>query len=120
MLEKLLGLLILFGIVFVVVYLVYYFIFEDMLKKEKYAKISELGLLVRKFNLDKKKMDYKKCLNGVALMNAFIISFTFSLINILDINIVFTLMFAFVVMTILILVCYFSYGKYLNKKWGKK
>ncbi|MBQ8659284.1 MAG: hypothetical protein IJ475_00390 [Bacilli bacterium] len=118
--EKIMGALIMFALVFVIVYFVYYFIFDDMLKKEKYTKISELGLLVRKFNLDKKKMDYKKCLNGVAVINAFIISFTFTLIDFIEIDIIFTLLFAFVVLTVLILVCYFSYGKYLNKKWGKK
>ena len=61
---------IMFVVLFVGVYLVFNFIFDDMLKKEKYTKISELVLLTKKFDLDKKKMDYKKALNGIALINA--------------------------------------------------
>ena len=53
--EDMLPYVIVFIILFTVVYLVYNFIFDDMLKKEKYAKISELGFLVRVNNLDKKK-----------------------------------------------------------------
>ena len=49
--------LIMFALIFTVIYFVYYFIFDDMLKKEKYTKISELVLLTRKFNLDKKKIN---------------------------------------------------------------
>lgn len=108
-----------FMILFVVIYLVYNFIFLSMLKKEKYTKISELGLLVRKFSLDKKKMSYKTCLNGVAIINSFIISFTIVLIDALPISIIFKLGIAFLVMVVLILVLYTLYGKYLQKKWGK-
>ena len=108
-----------FMILFIVIYFVYNFIFESMLKKEKYTKISELGLLVRKFSLDKKKMNYKQCLNGVALINAFIISFTIVLIDALKVSILFKLGIAFIIMVILILVLYYLYGIYLKKKWGK-
>lgn len=108
-----------FMFLFIVFYLIYYFIFNDMLKKKKYAKISELGFLVRKFNLDKKKMDYKKCLNGVAIINAFIISLTIVIVDILPINIMFTLIVAFVILMVLIYTFYTVYGKYLYKKWGK-
>ena len=109
-----------FMVVFLGVYFTYYFIFDDMLKKEKYTKISELGLLVRKFNLDKKKMDYRQCLNGIAIINAFIIGFTISLIEYLAINIVFKLMIAFIIMIFMILALYYLYGKHCQKKWGKK
>ena len=112
--------LIFFMFLFIVFYFIYYFIFNDMLKKEKYAKISELGFLVRRFNLDKKKMDYKKCLNGVAIINAFIIAITIVIVDILPISITFTLLVAFVILMVLIYTCYTLYGKYLYKKWGKK
>ena len=51
--------LIMFAMLFIVVYFVCYFVYEDMLKKEKYTKISSLVLLAKKFDLDKKKMNYK-------------------------------------------------------------
>ena len=112
--------ILMFVVVFIGAYLVYYFIFDDMLKKEKYTKISELGLLTRVFKLDKKKMNYRQCLNGVAIINAFIISFTFTVIQFLKIPIVFMLIIAFIIMLILVFVCYMLYGKYCHKKWGKK
>ena len=112
--------LIMFIVIFLGVYFVYYFIFDDMLKKEKYTKISELVLLTRKFNLDKKKMNYKSALNGIAIINASIVAITFTIIDLIPVNIVFKLIIAFVLMLIMIFSLYISYGKYLQKKWGKK
>ena len=112
--------LIMFIVIFLVVYFVYYFIFDDRLKKEKYTKISELVLLTRKFDLDKKKMNYRSALNGIAIINAFIISVTFTIIDLIPVNIVFKLLIAFILMLIMIFSLYMSYGKILQKKWGKK
>lgn len=112
--------LIMFVVVFIVIYLVYYFIFDDKLKKEKYTKISELVLLTKKFNLDKKKMNYKGLLNGIAIINAFIISFTVTIVDLIPVDMVFKLAIAFVIIMVLIFSLYISYGKYLQKKWGMK
>ena len=109
-----------FIVVFIVFYLIYYFIFDDMLKKEKYTKINELVFLTHYFKLDKKKMNYRQCLNGVAIINAFIISFTFTLVQFLKIPIVFVLIIAFVIMLALVYCAYMLYGKHCQKKWGKK
>lgn len=112
--------LIMFIIIFLGVYFVYYFIFDDMLKKEKYTKISELVLLTRKFDLDKKKMNYRSALNGIAIINGFIVAVTFTIIDLIPVNIVLKLIIAFVIMLIMIFGIYISYGKMLQKKWGKK
>ena len=114
--------LVFFCIIFMVVYFVYYFIFDDLLKKEKYTKISELVILTKKFNLDKKKMNYRKLLNMIAIINAFIISFTITVINLLPDSwfVGLKLLLAFVIILILIFSMYMGYGKYLSKKWGKK
>ena len=112
--------LIMFAFIFVAVYFVCYFIFDDMLKKEKYTKISELVLLTKKFNLDKKKMDYRKTLKGVAMINAFIVAFTFTVIDLIPVEITLKLVIGFFIMLILVFGLYFSYGKKLQKKWGKK
>ena len=108
-----------FIIVFVIVYFVYYFIFDDRLKKEKYTKITELSFLIKLKNLDKKKMDYRKCLNGVALINAFIIAITVTIIDAIDLKIYLRLPLAFVFMFGMIYLLYSLYGKHLAKKWGK-
>ena len=92
--------LIMFILIFIVIYFIYYFIFDDKLKKEKYTKISELVLLTRKFELDKKKMNYRSALNGIAIINAFIIATTFTIIDIIPIYIVFKLAIAFVIILI--------------------
>lgn len=112
---------VLFFIIFVIIYFVYYFIFDDLLKKEKYTKISELVLLTKKFNLDKKKMNYRKLLNGIAIINAFIMSFTISLLDFIPkvVPMGIKLLIAFIVILILIFSMYLGYGNYLAKKWGK-
>ncbi len=117
--NKIIFSILFFIVIFVVVYLVYYFIFDDKLKKEKYTKITELGFLVRLNNLDKKKMNYKKCLNGVALINAFIIAFTITFIDAINLKIYLCLPIAFIMMFGMIYLFYTLYGKHLAKKWGK-
>ena len=112
--------IIMFVLLFTIVYFVYYFIFDDMLKKEKYTKISELVLLTKKFELNKKEMNYRKALNGIAFINAFIIAFTFVVIDLLPFDITIKLVVAFIIMLILIFGLYFMYGRSLQKKWGKK
>ncbi len=109
-----------FIIAFIIIYFVYYFIFDDLLKKEKYTKISELVLLTKKFNLDKKKMDYRSALNGVSIINAFIMSFTMAFVLWIPIPDLFKLLVAFIIIIILIVSIYMIYGKMLSKKWGKK
>ena len=112
--------LIMFVLLYSVIYVVFYFIFDDMLKKEKYTKISELVLLTNKFNLDKKKMNYRETLKGVAMINAFIIAFTFTVIDLIPVEITLKLVIGFIIMLVLVFGLYFSYGKKLQKKWGKK
>lgn len=108
-----------FIIAFFVTYFIYYFIFDDLLKKEKYMKISELVILTKKFNLDKKKMNYRSLLNGVAIINAFILAFTLAVVLWLPVPEWLLMIIAFIMIIVLIIVMYFIYGKKLNKKWGK-
>ena len=110
----------LFVLVFIVVYFVYYFIFDDKIKKEKYTKITELMLLTNRFKLDKKKMNIRSCLNGVAIINAFIISFTIAVVDFIKVKMEFKLLIAFFIMVPLLIILYFAYGSHLHKKWGKK
>ena len=112
--------LVFFIVLFIAFYFLYYFIFDDMLRKEKYTKINELMFLTNYFKLDKKKMNYRQCLNGVAILNSFIISITIVIVNMIKINIMFVLFVAFFIMLILIYGGYMLYGKHCQKKWGKK
>ena len=110
----------LFAIAFVIVYLVFYFIYDNKLKKEQYTKISELVLYTKLFNLDKKKMNYKSLLNGVAIINAFIIAFTAAFLDFLPLRMEFKLIIAFFIILGLMFGLYYAYGRILKKKWGKK
>ena len=117
--DKLLFTILFFIIMFIVVYFVYYMIFDDMLKKEKYTKISELMLITNKFKVDKKKMDYKKCLNGIALINAFIMSLTMAVVDLIGLKSIIWLPIALIMIFGLIIIMYYTYGKMCEKKWGK-
>lgn len=108
-----------FIIVFLGAFFIYYMIFDDMLKKEKYTKISELVLLTNKFKLDKKKMDYRKCLTGVAMINSFIIALTVVVVDLIGLKNMIWFPIAIVMLFGLILLGYYLYGKYCEKKWGK-
>ncbi len=110
---------VMFFIVFVVAFFVYYLIFDDMLKKEKYARISELVLLTNKFKLKKDRKHYRSILMGVAGINSFIIAITVALVVSLKFHMIIRLIMAFLLMLILIFVLYYIYGKQLNKKWGE-
>ena len=111
---------ILFFVVFFVSCLVYYLIFDFLLKKEKYARISELVLLTNKFKLKKDRKHYRSILNGITIINSFIIAITIALVVSIKIDMIFRLLLAFVFMLILIFVMYTIYGKHLSKKWGQK
>ena len=117
--DKILFTILFFIIMFIVVYFVYYMIFDDMLKKEKYTKISELMLITNKFKVDKKKMDYKECLNGIALINAFIMSLTMAVVDLIGLKSIIWLPIALVMIFGLIIIMYYLYGKKCEKKWGK-
>ena len=111
---------VMFCVMFIVVFFVYYMIFDDMLKKEKYARISELVLLTNKYKLKKDRKQYKSILTGIALINSFIIALTIALVVAIKLPMVIKLIVAFFLMLILIFVLYHFYGKYLSKKWGEK
>ena len=108
-----------FVIVYIVVYLFY--LFFVILRKNKLIKIkngSEALLLKRKFKLKLDRISDKHFANIIALINGFIIATTFVVIEFFN-NYIIKIMVAFVVLTILILIIYLGFGKYLKKKEGK-
>ena len=117
--ETILFSLLFFAIVFIAAYFIYYMIFDDKLKKEKYTKISELVLLTNKFKINKKKMDYRKCLTGIAMINSFIIALTVVVVDLIGLKNMIWFPIALVMIFGLILLGYYLYGKYCEKKWGK-
>ena len=124
-----------FGVLYILVFLVNYFIINKrkynlMFKKSKNAKknkkkkdvkeFGEINYLVGKFNLDKKKIDYKSTILWTAVINAFIISFVSTVISAIPAHTIWQLLVGFVLIFALIYALYEIYGRILVKKgWGK-
>ncbi len=113
--------LIYFGIIFIIVFLFYFLLLNRIkLKKQNYNKIGEINYLIKKFKLDPKKINYQATANIVALINAFIISFTCVAITIFEMKLMWQLLIGFVLLFSLIYSIYEIYGRILVKKgWGR-
>lgn len=85
-------------------------------KKKKYENIGEMNYLISKFKLDKKKINYKKEIIYISLINSFIISSVGTFVTCLDIAIFLQLALGFVLLFALIYALYEIYGRHLVKK----
>ncbi len=90
------------------------------LKKNKKGRIGEVNYLVARFNLDKRKIDYKKITTLVSLTNAFIIAFVCTVICIIPVKLIWQMLIGFVMLFILIFLFYELIGKMCLKKGWKK
>jgi len=111
--------ILLFMVIFVIVFFCFYFFYDDALRKEKINNIKILQVLVKKFDLNEKEMDNKYVLRGVAIINSFIISLNTIIIDVIGIDKWYAFLIVMVLIIVLILLCYYIFGKLLNKKWGK-
>jgi len=107
-----------FLIVFIFTYL-FYLLFVILKKKNKKfnskkVKVEE-GFLILKYNIDLKKVNYRKFLLFIYLCNSIIFGITLVVIQIFD-DLLIQLLFAPIVLFPLILFTYSMIGKYLKKK----
>ncbi len=90
------------------------------IKKNKKTKrkisIMEVDYLVLRFKLNKELLLTKKNMIIIAILNAFIISLTSTMISFLPIHMSFKFLIAFVLLFALIYSIYEIYGRYLAKK----
>jgi len=108
-----------FLICFIIVYLVYYLVVVHRKKGlEAFKAGKQLLFFKNAYNLDIEHLDYKKFANSLALVNAFIIAFTVTVIEFFDSYIV-KLGVGFIVLIPLMLICYYILGKAYKKKEGK-
>ena len=125
--------LIFFVVVFLIVYIFCYYISgrikapktsskkNGKKKKEKQFKYTNEGrLLIIRYNLDEKKVDYQELLKWTSFCNAFIISLTSTIISNIPLKIQWQLSIAFVLLFALIYAIFEIVGRHLNKKWGKE
>lgn len=118
-------------VLFIVVFLVNYFwVFEksynDIVKQKKKKRVKKLenfiGLsyLIPKFNLDVAKIDLNYLFIVVSFIDAFIISFVFFVITLIEWDVGFSMLLGFVLLFGLIYSLYELLGRALVKKgWSK-
>ncbi len=108
-----------FLISFLIVYFVYYFIVVNRKKGlEAFKNGKQVMFFKNAYKLDLKKLDYKKFANSLSLVNAFIISITLVIIEFVP-GLIWKLLVSLVLLTPLILICYYILGKIYKKKEGK-
>jgi|UniRef100_UPI003FED7847 preprotein translocase subunit YajC len=108
------------AIMFLLIFIITYWMNLNNYKKRKYTSIGELNYLLKKFNLDRKKLPVRKMLLVFSLLDAFIMAFTASFITALPVNTVFQMLIGFVLLFALIYALYEIYGRHLVKKYKKK
>ena len=90
-------------------------------KKEKLFKYTNEGkLMIIRYNLDEKKVDYQELLRWTSFCNAFIISLTSTIICNIPLKMYYQLAIGFVILFGLIYSIFEIVGRHLNKKWGKE
>ncbi len=130
--------LIFFFVVFLIVYIFCYYIAgrikvpkeknkdkkankDKKVKKERPFKYTNEGkLMIIRYNLDEKKVDYKELLKWTSFCNAFIISLTSTIICNIPLKMYYQLAIGFVILFGLIYSIFEIVGRHLNKKWGKE
>lgn len=122
MLENIyLRVLIEYVIVFIAVFIITYLLF--IRKNKKYNKNNvpiELLYLVKIYNLDIKKINYKKFVWIYSLINTFIISTVYILITYLLENLILQIIIGIILLILFIIVCYGLLGRYYMMKEGDK
>ena len=108
------------AIMFLLIFIITYWMNLNNYKKRKYTSIGELNYLLKKFNLDRKRLPVRKMLLVFSLLDAFIMAFTDSFITALPVNTVFQMLIGFVLLFALIYALYEIYGRHLVKKYKKK
>ena len=107
-----------FFISFIIIYLLYLFlVILNKKKMEKYKDNVYLNYLVKTFNLNKDKLPIKKVANSISLANSFIISFTFSIVTLID-NFILKMLLGFSILIPLMLLVYYIIGKLLQKRYN--
>ena len=90
-------------------------------KKQRPFKYTNEGkLMVIRYNLDEKKVDYQELLKWTSFCNASVISLTCTIISNIPLKMYFQLAIGFIILFALIYSIFEIVGRHLNKKWGKE
>ena len=107
-------------IVFVVVFIINYFLFVRKNKKYNKNKLPiELLYIVKLYDLDIKRINYKKFVWIYSIINTFIISTVYIIISYLLNNLLLQIIVGVVLLILFIIICYGLLARYYMKKEGK-
>ena len=105
-----------FVVLFLLVFVAIYVHNLRKVKKKKQDSIGELNYVVKKFKLDKKRINYKKEIRVVALLDSLIIASVGTFVTSLEIAIFLQLGLGFILMLALIYALFEIYGRHLVNK----
>lgn len=105
-----------FIVLFLIVYGINYVFDYLKIKKKKYDNIMLMSYVIKKFKINKNKINYKKELKWMTLINSFIISSVGTFVSCIDTYIFVQLGLGFVLLFLLIYSLYEIYGRHLEKK----
>ncbi len=105
-----------FLVLFVLLYIVNYMLDYIKIKKNKLDNIMLMSYVVKKFKLNKSKINYQKELKWMTLINSFIIASVGTIVTCIDIPIFLQLGLGFVLLFLLIYSLYEIYGRHLVNK----
>jgi len=94
---------------------------EDKKKKIRAkAKIMDEGYyIIKKFNLDEKRINVKEFNIGLSAINGLIIAFITTLVSSIKLEMIWLFIIAFFLLLAMIYACFEIYGRFLEKKWSK-
>ena len=119
--KELLNILLEFVIAYVLVFILYYLLFVR--KKTRYNKNRvpvEIYYLVSLYRLDQKKINYKNFIYISAVINTFIIAFTYIVVFKLLNKWIWQLLVSIVIIVLLIIICYGLLGRFYQRKGMRK
>lgn len=105
-----------FVVLFLIVFVINYIFDYYKIKKNKTENIMLTSYVIKKFNINKNKINYKKELKWMSLINSFIISSVGTFVSCIDTYIFLQLGIGFVLLFLLIYALYEIYGRHLLNK----
>ncbi len=105
-----------FLVLFCIVFLINYIFDSVKIKKGKLDNIMLMSYVIKKFKISKKKINYKKELKWMTLINSFIISSVGTVVSCIDTYLFVQLGLGFVLLFLLIYALYEIYGRHLVNK----
>lgn len=111
--------LLIFMISFVVIYLLYFIVIVSRKKGlESFKNGKQFEFFVKKYELNKSKLNIKSFANSFAFINAFIIALTFTILELFN-NLVLKLVLCVFILVPLMLIMYNFLGRHYKKKEGR-